>query len=119
MERDFKEPVHAERYDDYARAFITSDSAKEKVVCIESDGWLAFKNVRLKQTSSYIEIKYSADESGELRLYADDQLKHVLSVEPYKAGAQTSLVLAIPDRDRLDMYLSPTTSIRLKTIREK
>lgn len=119
LERDFKKPVHAERYDDYARAFITSDSAKEKVVCIESDGWLAFKNVRLKQTSSYIEIKYSADESGELRLYADDQLKHVLSVEPYKAGAQTSLVLAIPDRDRLDMYLSPTTSIRLKTIREK
>ncbi|GAA0353775.1 glycoside hydrolase family 3 protein [Alkalibacterium iburiense] len=119
LERDFKEPVHAERYDDYSRAFITSDSTKEKVVCIGADGWLAFKNVRLKQASSYIEIVYSADKSGELRLYTDDQLKHALSVEPYKAGNQRSLVLAIPDKNRLDMYLSPTTSIQLKTIREQ
>jgi beta-glucosidase len=118
QERDFAQPVNAERYDDYLNAFITIDSTREKGVSIEADGWLAYKNVRLKDRPSRIEVTYSAETSGELRLYTDKECKECITVEPFNAG-QGTLALNIPDKGFFDIYFSPTSPIMLKKIQEK
>ena len=119
QERDFKEPVHVERYDDYSNAFLTIDSTREKVVLIKKKGWLAFKNVGLISSPAALDITYSADENGELQLYKDSNAEDVLASAPVETGINKRLTLNLDIKDSQTLYISPTSPIMLKTIHER
>lgn len=117
-ERDFSTPVHVERYDDYHKAFITIDSAKEKVVSVDQKGWLGFCNVHFKQLPAKLSIQYSAEEEGELHVYKDSMLQTQISSVHFERGVNKKLVVNVDESEYISLFLSPTVPIMLKTIQE-
>ncbi|MER2227136.1 MAG: glycoside hydrolase family 3 C-terminal domain-containing protein [Carnobacterium sp.] len=117
-DRSFKEPVHAERYDDYHKAFITVNSAREKILMIKVDGWIAFKNVLFEQNPAKLRIHYSAQNEGQLSIYADKERKVKIGSQKFKAEDSGQLTIAVQNHTKYFLYICASSAIGLQTIQE-
>lgn len=117
-ERTFKESIHAERYDDYQKAFITINQNKEKVIRVEKDGWIAFQNVQFQQSLAKLNILYSAKKGGCLSVYTDKEKQNKIGVEEFQANEDGQMTIEIRNNGVCSLYICASTTIDFQTIQE-
>ena len=116
--RAFKEPIHAERYDDYQKAFITINQNKEKVLRVEKDGWIAFQNVQFQQSFAKLNILYSSKNDGCLSVYADKERENKIGAKEFQADENGQMTIEVENNGVCSLYMCASSTIELQTIQE-
>lgn len=116
--RSFYKGVHGERFDGYSKVIITEDINKEKIVSIEKDGYIYFKQVQKTYKESKLKIIYNAKYEGFLNVFGDKKQEKILAKVYFEKGIDNEISFGFPQNELTDMYFIPTENIQIKTIQE-